>query len=135
VSVEAFVIDECLTPDLAAVAKSRGHDAYTVLQRFGQGARDWDLMPRILAANLVLVTNNRTDFLKLYAKEEVHGGCVVIVPNVPWKGQLELFGKALETIEREPDIVNMLVEVRADGSVSMRPWSRDDHDPAVFDVV
>jgi hypothetical protein len=28
------------------------------------------------------VTNNRTDFIALYAKEELHAGLVIIVPNV-----------------------------------------------------
>jgi hypothetical protein len=39
-------------------------------------------MTKIRSEDYTFVTNKRTDFTKLYAKEELHAGLVIIVPNV-----------------------------------------------------
>jgi predicted nuclease of predicted toxin-antitoxin system len=77
-----FLIDECLHTSLVAVAQSAGHDCSHVNWLGLSGETDWDLMPRIVAEDFTFVTNNARDFLKLYAKEELHAGLVIIVPQV-----------------------------------------------------
>ncbi len=52
---------------------------------------DWDLMPRIVAGDFTFVMNNARDFLRLYAREPLHAGLIVIVPQVAPARQRELF--------------------------------------------
>jgi predicted nuclease of predicted toxin-antitoxin system len=86
-----FLIDECLHTSLVAVAQIRGHEANHVNWLGLSGETDWDLMPRIVGEDFTFVTNNAKDFRKLYAKEPVHPGLVIIVPQVAPEKQRELF--------------------------------------------
>lgn len=120
---DPFLIDECLSPDLVALANERGHHATHVVYRSAQGTKDRHLVPIILEQNFVFVTNNGKDFLKLLANQELHPGLVVIVPgNISAATQVQLFGKALDIIERESDLTNRVVEVFGDGLVTIREW-------------
>ena len=120
---DPFLIDECLSPDLVALAPLRGHHATHVVFRALQGTDDPGLMPTITTEGFVLVTSNARDFLRLYARETVHPGLIVILPgNVTAQAQLRLFGLALDVVEPMHDLVNKLVEVSAAGQVSVRDW-------------
>lgn len=120
---DPFLIDECLSPDLVALAHSRGHAATHVVFRGLAGTADHDLIPLIRHEGLIFVTNNARDFLKLYARENVHAGLIVIVPGgIPAEVQLRLFAAALDAVESSPDLVNRIVEVFSDGSVDIRDW-------------
>ena len=67
-----LLIDECLSPALAAHARARGLVAYHVSHRGWSGLKDHEILSHMLAENLVLVTNNRDDFLGLMTREELH---------------------------------------------------------------
>jgi predicted nuclease of predicted toxin-antitoxin system len=126
---DRFLIDECLSTGLVAVAKARGFEADHVAHIGKSGWQDWNLVPFAVANDYVIVTNNRRDFLKEYAKLDVHGGLVVLLPLVKRDEQIALFSRALDFLtERNDDLVNRLVEVLPDGSVHLRRWSSDDHD-------
>ncbi|MDK4728710.1 DUF5615 family PIN-like protein [Rhizobium phaseoli] len=90
-----FLVDECLHTSLVAVAQSHGHDCFHVNWLGLSGETDWDLMPRIIEEDFAFVTNNARDFRKLYAKEELHAGLVIIVPQVLPAQQRELFALIL----------------------------------------
>ncbi|TGU23603.1 DUF5615 family PIN-like protein, partial [Mesorhizobium sp. M4B.F.Ca.ET.150.01.1.1] len=77
-----FLIDECLHTSLVAVAQERGHEANHVNWLGLSGETDWDLMPLIIDEDFTFVTNNAKDFRKLYAKEPVHAGLIIVVPQV-----------------------------------------------------
>ena len=120
---DPFLIDECLSLDLVALAHARGHHATHVVFRELQGTKDPDLLPVIRSESFVLVTNNERDFLRLYREEGVHPGLIIIVPGGVRAGaQVELFGRVLDVIEPMPDLVNKLVKVSLDGSVQVRDW-------------
>jgi len=120
---DPFLIDECLSPDLVALAHERGFAATHVLFRGLAGTEDRDLLPIIRHENFVFVTNNAKDFLKLYARENVHAGLVVIVPGgIPVDIQLRLFSCALDVIEKRSDLINQIIEVYSDGSVKVTEW-------------
>jgi hypothetical protein len=71
----------------------------------------------------VFVTNNRRDFLKLYAGEDLHPGLVIIVPGgLVSEDQVRLFGLAIDAIAAAGDIVNKVVEVEADETVRILAW-------------
>jgi hypothetical protein len=90
-----------------------------------QGANDRNLARLAAEQSYVVVTNNRRDFLRLYARLEVHNGLIIIVPPVLRLEQIRLFGVALDVAERRDDLVNLLIEVHADGTVEVRNWSKD----------
>jgi len=80
----------------------------------------------------IVVTMNRRDFLKQHASLEIHPGLVILMPQRPnnrGRHQAELFEKALDAYAAiSDDLVNKLMEVRADGSVHIRGWNVDEHD-------
>lgn len=120
---DPFLIDECLSPDLVALANARNHHATHVVFRGMQGAQDRDLLPLIREGGFILVTNNGRDFLPLYSQEELHPGLVIIIPgNLEREKQLEFFGRVLDFVEPMQDLVNKVVEVFSDGTVELRDW-------------
>jgi predicted nuclease of predicted toxin-antitoxin system len=66
--MDRILIDECLSPGLVGVAKARGHDATHVVWLGAQGIQDWNLVALIGRDDFVFVTNNRGDFLRLFAE-------------------------------------------------------------------
>jgi predicted nuclease of predicted toxin-antitoxin system len=123
---DPFLIDECLSLDLVALANARGHHATHVVFRGREGTADADLMPLVWSESFVLVTNNRRDFLKIYAEQEVHPGLVIIVPGgITSRRQVQLFDLVLDVVEPMADLVNKAVEVELDGTVTVLDWSTD----------
>jgi predicted nuclease of predicted toxin-antitoxin system len=117
-----LLIDECLHTSLVTIAHSAGHRAGHV-NHLGLGAfEDWQLMKVIREEEYAFVTNNRADFLELYARESLHPGLIVIVPNVAPPHQHQLFAAALEHIANR-DLTNMVVEVRLiDGKIRLSEY-------------
>src|SRR5580700_10736866 len=74
-------------------------------------SKDWQLMATIRAQDYTFVTNNRSDFLFLHAKEPLHAGVIIIVPNVTPVRQGELFAAALKHMGTR-DLTNTVVEVK-----------------------
>jgi predicted nuclease of predicted toxin-antitoxin system len=118
---DPFLIDECLSPDLVALAAARHHYATHVVYRGLQGKLDRDLMPAIQDGNFVLVISNGKDFLALYAQVDLHPGLVIIIPGALGREmQLEFFRRVLDVVEPMSDLVNKVIEVFSDGSVDLR---------------
>lgn len=110
-----LLIDECLHTSLVDVAEARGHEAYHVNWIGLSGETDWDLMPRIIEGDYTFVTNNAADFRKLYGKQELHAGLVIIIPQVVPARQRALLDSLLDAVEGEPDLTNQVVEVAVNG--------------------
>lgn len=123
--MDPILIDECLSTELAAVARARGLAAVHVTWLRRDGSTDRSLAAFAAERNCVVVTNNRRDFLRLYRESEVHNGLIVIVPRVRRDTQCRLFGLALDVAEQQDSLVNLLIEVHADGTVDMRSWARE----------
>jgi predicted nuclease of predicted toxin-antitoxin system len=81
------------------------------------GRKDWQLMTIIRRENYTFVTNNRTDFSALYAKEELHAGLIIIIPNVTPSRQRELFRAALSHMGKR-DLTNAVLEVDLAGATA-----------------
>lgn len=110
-----FLIDECLHTSLVAVAQNGGHDCSHVNWLGLSGETDWDLMPRIVADDFTFVTNNARDFRKLYARQGLHAGLVIILPQVLPQLQRELFSLVLQELDGN-ELVNEVIEISLDGS-------------------
>ena len=79
--IDHILLDECLSPSLGAVAQDRGvdaiHTSYLGMSRWA----DWSVARFAIEHDYIVATNNRADFLREYAKLDLHAGLVVIVPS------------------------------------------------------
>lgn len=74
-----FLIDECLSPTLATIARTRGFPESTHVTWIGLRSRqDWALVRRAVDDGYVLVTNDRADFTSLMEREPIHPGLVCV---------------------------------------------------------
>jgi predicted nuclease of predicted toxin-antitoxin system len=117
-----FLIDECLSPSLAATAREQGYPLSTHVTWLGLRAReDWALVRRAVDEEYVLVTNDRADFTPLMEREPRHPGlvCITVAHGLmSLNVQTELFKQALICLEEE-DIAGRVLEIalRADRTV------------------
>lgn len=115
-----FLIDECLHTSLVEVATQRGHEATHVNYRGMSGVQDWNLMAPIREGEFTFVTNNARDFRKLYAKEEIHTGLIILIPNAPPSEQRALFDAVLDELAEVPELINEALEVGiTDGEIEI----------------
>lgn len=121
-----FLIDECLSLELARIAREEGYLESTHVNWLGlAGAKDWELMPKILSEDWTFVTRNSRDFRGkwhdggLFARAEVHAG-LVCLNGMAMDGAASerLFRVALVAIASVADLINQVLEVTecADGS-------------------
>jgi predicted nuclease of predicted toxin-antitoxin system len=116
-----FLVDECLSPDLVAMARARGHGESTHVTWLGLRSRkDWSIVRRAVADGYVLVTNNTTDFTALLRREKIHAGlvCLNVAPGLmSLDVQKRLFALALDRLgDREPINELLLLSHKATGS-------------------
>ncbi len=112
-----LLIDECLHTSLVRVATDRLYEAYHVAHLGMSGLKDHELMLRIREGDFTLVTNNAIDFRRLFRKEQIHLGLVIIVPNVPPGIQRALLETVLDYIGNR-DLVNRAVEINLTGDAA-----------------
>ena len=118
-----FLIDECLSPKLAELARQRGHAGAAHVGWTGKLSwKDWELKGFILDGDWTFVTRNSVDFrgqrsapgsTGQYADVEIHAGLVCLngSPGMDRNRQLGLFTKALDELERDGDLVNQVLEI------------------------
>ena len=118
-----FLIDECLSPELATMARTRGFYESTHITWLGMRSRkDWTIVRRAIEDGFVLVTNNTTDFTALFEREEIHAGlvCLSVAPNrMSLEIQKSLFLLALDRLGKaEP--INEALEITLDAGGTVR---------------
>jgi predicted nuclease of predicted toxin-antitoxin system len=109
-----FLVDECLSPDLVALARQRGCGESTHVTWLGLRSRkDWSIVRRAVNDGYVLVTNNTTDFRSLLGRESLHAGlvCLNVAPGLMTLDiQRRLLALALDRLgETEP--INEIIEI------------------------
>ena len=110
-----FLIDECLSTSLVAIAGKAGHDAQHVAHIGKAGWKDWNVARYAREGDFVLVTNNASDFRRLYAAEPLHAGLVILIPAVGRIVQQQLFRAALDELAIIGEPVNRVIEVDLEG--------------------
>ncbi len=110
-----FLIDECLHESLVGVACRTGFEATHVNYLGLSGKPDWELAERIVNDEFTFVTNNRVDFLRIFALTELHNGLIIIVPNAVPALQRALFEAAIQFLD-ERDLINAAIEVSVEGN-------------------
>jgi predicted nuclease of predicted toxin-antitoxin system len=110
-----FLIDECLSVHLVAIAGQAGHEAQHVAHVGKAGWKDWNVVRYARDGDFILVTNNASDFRRLYATEPLHAGLVILIPAVDRVLQQKLFRAALDEFANLGEPVNRVLEVDLDG--------------------
>ena len=110
-----FLIDECLSIDLVAVARQMGHDAQHVAHVGKAGWKDWNVARYARDGDFVLVTNNASDFRHLYADQPLYAGLIILIPVVNRDVQGRLFEAALDELAVIGEPVNRALEIDLDG--------------------
>lgn len=118
-----FLFDECLTPALVGVAEACGHEGAHAGHRGLLSASDPKIAAYAIDHDLIVVTNNKRDYLRLYAREVLHPGLVILLPSVDADLQQRLFKAVLVWLALEQDLVNRALEVARDGSIVAYDWS------------
>lgn len=118
-----FLIDECLSPDLAKLARERGYPESSHVRWLGlAGAKDHVVTRRAVDDGYVLVTHNTADFRGLYGREEVHVGLVAFntAPGLmSLDFQLRLFLLALSELGGE-EAWNEVLEITVDADRTVK---------------
>lgn len=118
-----YLIDECLSPELAKMAIEKGHGetSHVVWMKLG-GLKDWELKPIILEGDWTFVTKNSVDFRGSkdkpgtkgqYADVAIHAGLICLngPPGMDLDMQIELFEQALIELDNNDDLVNQVLEI------------------------
>jgi predicted nuclease of predicted toxin-antitoxin system len=118
-----FLIDECPSPELVALARKQGHAEWTHVTWLGMRSRkDWSIVRRAIDDAYVLVTNNTTDFAALLSNEHVHAG-LVCVGLMSLDVQRRLFALALDCLGDEEPVNEMLaITLGSDQSVRVERY-------------
>ncbi|MCY4500420.1 MAG: DUF5615 family PIN-like protein [Alphaproteobacteria bacterium] len=110
-----FLIDECLSPNLADIALDRGFPHSAHVNGIQLGSRpDSVLVRHAIDADYVLVTNNSADFTELMRHEPHHPGliCIDVVPGLMNLSMQErLFELVLAKVTGQ-DLRGKIVEIR-----------------------
>lgn len=59
------------------------------------------------------------DFVDLFSGVTLHPGLIVILENVRRTDQLVLFDTVLEVVSKRTSLINTVVEIKADGTVTV----------------
>jgi predicted nuclease of predicted toxin-antitoxin system len=97
------------------VATEEGYEAHHVAYVGKAGWKDWNVLRHACENDFVLVTNNATDFRKLYAEQPLHAGLVILIPNVPTDLQKRLFTRTVVKLAKLGEPINQVLEVDIDG--------------------
>lgn len=118
-----LLIDECLSAELALMARERGHHEASHVVWIGKaGWKDWQLKRILLEEDWVLVTWNGKDFRGpgnapgsrgQFADVSLHAGLICINGPVGMDLTLQrmLFAEALRELGIDGDLTNQVLEI------------------------
>ena len=118
-----FLIDENITPALVEIGKERGIFVQHVAHIGMASAHDFEVVAHAVRNDMICVTNDRSDYLRLYAKQDVHPGLAIVMRNVRGERQMELFEVLLDYLSgANVDLMNKVIEIAEDGSIQTYDW-------------
>lgn len=118
-----LLIDECLSSELALMARERGHHEASHVVWIGKsGWKDWEVKRLLLEEDWVLVTRNSDDFRGpretpgskgQYSNVSIHAGliCLNAPAGMDLALQRELFSEVLDELDTDADLTNQILEV------------------------
>ena len=118
-----FLIDECLSPTLAGIARARGFPQSTHVTWIGLRSRkDWAVVRRAIDEGYVVVTHDTADFTLLMDREPMHPGllCMNVAHGLmSLDVQQALFEHTLMQIA-DADLSGQVVEITLAADRSIR---------------
>lgn len=117
-----LLIDECLSPDLAALAWDAGWHCAHVARVGLRSAQDWQLVQYAIDKDWVIVTHDSAHFKALVGRTAIHPGLVclnVAHGEMNIDVQKRLFQRAL-TLLQDADPVNEILEISLDHNSVVR---------------
>jgi predicted nuclease of predicted toxin-antitoxin system len=108
---DPFLIDECLSAELPAIAHEFGFEAYHVAHFGLAGAPDHAVFAKVCERGFIFVTNNRDDFVELIEKVDLHAGLIVFMSQARRDVQKVMFRAALLHVRKIGDLINRVLEV------------------------
>ena len=119
-----LLLDENLSPWVAAQLRTEGVDAVHIRERGMLGATDHAVLEKAFEEERVLVTMNVADFEKLAAARELHAGIVLVTPGgLSRPEQLAILQRTIERIASE-DMVNRALRAQVDGELVVEELPR-----------
>ena len=113
----AFLIDENLTPELVEITHARGFNAFHATRVGLRGRKDHQIASYAISNNLILVTNDLSDFRRIYRQRRIHPGIVFLAvvhsDLMDRLAQRCMFEAALESAE-EDEPINEAIHVQLD---------------------
>jgi predicted nuclease of predicted toxin-antitoxin system len=114
-----FLVDECLSPKLAQMARDSGHHESSHVVWLGKsGIQDWNLVSLAVDGDWTLVTRNSFDFRGPtrgegghYRHVPLHAGLVCLNGDeMDRNTQSDLFAAVLDAVAGDGDLVNQALE-------------------------
>jgi len=115
-----LLIDENLSPQLAAWANDQGLEASAAIYVGLQGAPDIQVWRHAYAQSQIVVTVNVGDFLSLARTVELHPGVIALrEAGLARRAQWDRLQEAIEFVRREcaGDLTNQVLEVKGAGEL------------------
>jgi predicted nuclease of predicted toxin-antitoxin system len=111
-----LLLDENLSPTVAAKLRIEGFDVVHIRDRKLSGKSDRHVLERAYSEDRVLVTSNAEDFRKLAAAREIHPGIVFVVDGDLLRDEQEkVLRKTISVIQQElvavRDLVNRVLRI------------------------
>lgn len=107
---------------LSNLAHGLGYEATSIRDLSRLSDPDSAIAAFAVANDWIVVTNNRTDYVRLYAKIDLHPGLIILLPSAPQARQLELFKIVAEALDDLGDLTNQLIDVDRDGNITVTEW-------------
>lgn len=120
-----LLLDENLSPTIAAALALEGHDVCHVRDRGLLGATDPEVLDCAFDEDRILVTKNVADFEALAGRCELHAGVIFLEKgDSNREEQLEQVRTAICEVESQGDLVNQALRVLEEGRVVIEPMSK-----------
>jgi predicted nuclease of predicted toxin-antitoxin system len=117
-----LLLDENISPKVALDLWADGIDAIAVRDRKMLEATDREVFQRAYDEDRIVVTKNVGDFELLASTCELHAGVILLERNDLLRAeQLDVIRRAIVEIEQRGDMVNTVLRVAIDGSMTFEP--------------
>jgi predicted nuclease of predicted toxin-antitoxin system len=126
-----LLLDENVSPQVAErLCKEDGLDACGVRDRGLLEATDAEVLEAAFAEDRILVTKNVDDFEKLAHGRDLHAGIILLEDGQLRRGeQLSVVRSAVALLKMRADMVNCLMRILPDGSVTFEEVPAPTADP------
>jgi predicted nuclease of predicted toxin-antitoxin system len=83
------------------------------------GTPDTQVLDKAFAEDRIVVTCNIDDFVDLAGQRDLHAGVILIEQgSLRREAQLDLLRKAITAIEQHGDLINQVLRIAVDGTMS-----------------